>query len=391
MKAVVLEVRGKEAVVLTTDGEIIKIRQKNLTTGDTIELSEKQAKGNVISYREILRYGSVAAAVALILGSGGLYSYNNVVACSYVSLDSTPSIEYTLNRKNLVLDVTALNEEATEIVQELKDAGVKKSTLSEAMEMTAGLLEKYGYLDTDATDYVLINVSSDDEKLRDLLKEEANTVFDNITTDNAENVNVTVTESSVSDRKNAKSLGISSGEYQEIQRIKENETADSKPKISADDIDKYGGLGVRELLENSGQLEKKEEPAQPVGETQPTQSNGGEKQQDSAIPMEKSNTEQQKADSKQQEKSENENGVGQNDNKDATSFKRGEDSSQESKQSSDGEKISGNNTNGSKNENNTAQNNLSDNSNLNAVENADNNRQPDNTAQEDKATPNGTH
>ena len=147
--------------------------------------------------------------------------------------------------------------------------------------MTAGLLEKYGYLDTDATDYVLIN------------------------------------ESSVSDRKNAKSLGISSGEYQEIQRIKENETADSKPKISADDIDKYGGLGVRELLENSGQLEKKEEPAQPVGETQPTQSNGGEKQQ---------------------EKSENENGVGQNDNKDATSSKRGEDSSQESKQSSDGEK-----------------------------------------------------
>lgn len=241
MKAVVLEVRGKEAVVLTTDGKIIKIRQKNLTTGDTIELSEKQAKGNVISYREILRYGSVAAAVALILCSGGLYSYNNVVACSYVSLDSTPSIEYTLNRKNLVLDVTALNEEATEIVQELKDAGVKKSTLSEAMEMTAGLLEKYGYLDTDATDYVLIN------------------------------------ESSVSDRKNAKSLGISSGEYQEIQRIKENETADSKPKISADDIDKYGGLGVRELLENSGQLEKKEESAQPVGETQPTQSNGGEK------------------------------------------------------------------------------------------------------------------
>ena len=333
MKAVVLEVRGKEAVVLTTDGKIIKIRQKNLTTGDTIELSEKQAKGNVISYREILRYGSVAAAVALILGSGGLYSYNNVVACSYVSLDSTPSIEYTLNRKNLVLDVTALNEEATEIVQELKDAGVKKSTLSEAMEMTAGLLEKYGYLDTDATDYVLIN------------------------------------ESSVSDRKNAKSLGISSGEYQEIQRIKENETADSKPKISADDIDKYGGLGVRELLENSGQLEKKEEPAQPVGKTQPTQSNGGEKQQ---------------------EKSENENGVGQNDNKEATSSKRGEDSSQESKQSSDGEKISGNNTNGSKNENNSAQNNPSDNSNLNAVENADNNRQPDNTAQEDKATPNGT-
>ena len=304
MKAVVLEVRGKEAVVLTTDGEIIKIRQKNLTTGDTIELSEKQAKGNVISYREILRYGSVAAAAALILGSGGLYSYNNVVACSYVSLDSTPSIEYTLNRKNLVLDVTALNEEATEIVQDLKDAGIKKNTLGEAMEMTARLLEKYGYMDTDATDYVLVNVSSDDEKLRNLLKEEANTVFDNINTDNTENINVTVTESSVSDRKNAKSLGISSGEYQEIQRIKENETAGSKPEISADDIDKYSGLGVRELLETSGQLEKQNPSAQPTvsaGETKQNQSNEGEKQQqDSAPSDERSNADPQKSDSDQQ-------------------------------------------------------------------------------------------
>lgn len=336
MKAVVLEVRGKEAVVLTTDGEIIKIRQKNLTTGDTIELSEKQAKGNVISYREILRYGSVAAAAALILGSGGLYSYNNVVACSYVSLDSTPSIEYTLNRKNLVLDVTALNEEATEIVQELKDAGVKKNTLSEAMEMTAGLLEKYGYLDTDATDYVLINVSSDDEKLRDLLKEEANTVFDNINTDNAENVNVTVTESSVSDRKNAKSLGISSGEYQEIQRIKENETAGSKPEISADDIDKYSGLGVRELLETSGQLEKQNQPAQPTpsaGVAKQNQSTEGEnQQQDSAPSGEKNNAGQQKSDADKQSSSDTRKDSGKDN--DSSQNTENEKSSQESDQNS---------------------------------------------------------
>lgn len=257
MKAVVLEVRGKEAVVLKTDGEIIKIKQKNLKTGDTIELSEKQAKGNVISYREIWRYGSIAAAAALFLGCGGMYSYNNVMACSYVSLDIEPSIEYTLNRKNLVLDVTALNDEATEIVQDLKAAGIKQASLSEAMEKTAELLEKYGYMDADETDYVLINVSCDSEKQRELLKEEASTVFDNINKADSDTVNVTVTESTVSERKNAKSLGISSGEYQEIRKIKENETATSKPEISADDIDKYSGLGVQELLESSGQLEKK--------------------------------------------------------------------------------------------------------------------------------------
>lgn len=363
MKAVVLEVRGKEAVLLTTDGEIIKIRQKNLTTGDTIELSEKQAKGNVISYREILRYGSVAAAAALILGSGGLYSYNNVVACSYVSLDSTPSIEYTLNRKNLVLDVTALNEEATEIVQDLKDAGIKKNTLGEAMEMTARLLEKYGYMDTDATDYVLVNVSSDDEKLRNLLKEEANTVFDNINTDNTENINVTVTESSVSDRKNAKSLGISSGEYQEIQRIKENETAGSKPEISADDIDKYSGLGVRELLETSGQLEKQNPSAQPTasaGETKQNQSNKGEKQQqDSAPSDERSNADSQKSDSDQQPNSD-----------DGKSSGKENDSSQ--------------NTGNEKNSQESDQD-----SGKNMIDNRENQSQPDSQSQGNETTPSG--
>lgn len=275
MKAVVLEIRGKEAVVLTTDGEIIKIKQKNLKTGDTIELSEKQLNGKRIPLQAVLRYGSIAAAAALFMGGAGMYSYNNVMACSYVSLDADTSIEFTLNRKNLVLDVTALDEEAAELVQELKTEGIRKSTLSEAMEKTAVLLEKYGYLDTEATDYVLVNVSCDDEKIRDLLKEEASTVFDDMNGESTETVNATVTGSSISERKNAKALGISSGEYQEIRKIKENETAAPKPEVSADDIDKYGSMGVRELLETSGQLEKKDDQAgEKDGQPEPVAENG---------------------------------------------------------------------------------------------------------------------
>ena len=249
MKAVVLEVRGKEAAVLNTDGEIIKIRQKNLKAGDTIELSEEMLKGKKLSIQSAWRYGAVAAAAALFLGGGGIYSYNNVIACSYVSLDINPSIEFTLNRQNLVLDVDALNEDAGEIVTALKEEGVKKDTLSQAMEKVTELLEKYGYMDTESTDYVLVNVSCDSEQRRTLLKEEVSSVFAGINKTNEGTVNLTVTESSVSERKSAKSLGISSGEYQEIKKIKENETAASNPEVRADDIEKYGGLEVRELLE----------------------------------------------------------------------------------------------------------------------------------------------
>lgn len=160
-----------------------------------------------------------------------------------------------------MLDVTALNEETEEIVQALKENGIEKNTLSEAMQKTAELLEKYGYLDSEDTEYVLVNVSCDNEKIRKLLKEEAATAFDEVKGEDSKDteVNVAVTESSISQRKNAKSLGISSGEYQQIQKIKENETAVSKPEINADDIEKYGNLGVQELLETSGQIERKNE------------------------------------------------------------------------------------------------------------------------------------
>lgn len=268
MKAVVLEVRGKEAVVLNTAGQVIRIRQKNLKTGDTIELSDEMMKEKVISWSKVRRYGAVAAAAALILGSGGMYSYNNVIACSYVSLDINPSIEYVLNRQNLILDVEALNEEAEEIVSILKENNIKKNTLSQAMEKTTEILEEYGYIDEEETDYILLNVSCDSEERRTLLKEEASTIFNNLNKTNSENINVTMTESSISERKDAKALGISSGEYQEIRKIKENETSTEKPEVSVDDIDKYKDFGVKDLLESSGELKGKDQGSRQNGQSE---------------------------------------------------------------------------------------------------------------------------
>ena len=116
MKAVVLETHGGFAAVLRDDGVVEKIR-RSCQVGETVELEERK----VVAFPKRIGRWSVAAAAALILlTSGGLYGYNNAYAYSYVTLDINPSIEYVLNRKNEILRVTALNDDAQAIVESVK-------------------------------------------------------------------------------------------------------------------------------------------------------------------------------------------------------------------------------------------------------------------------------
>ena len=244
MKAVVLEIRKNEAAVLCKDGQIVKIRRNGLAVGDSIDISDAEicSDKKVTFYKKLRQYGSVAAAAALLLGFGGNHIYNTAIACSYVSLDINPSIEYTLNRQDCVLDVTAVNEDAEEIVEQLKEQGIRKESLVDAISMTAEILQENGYITEDETDYILINVSSDSNKKSKALKKEAQGVFDKMNIDNEENIHLTMTESTISERKEARELGVSAGEYKEIK------------SIGDEDVSKYKDMKVKELLETSGEL-----------------------------------------------------------------------------------------------------------------------------------------
>lgn len=244
MKAVVLEIRKNEAAVLYEDGKIVKVRKKGLTVGETVKISAGEIcpDKRTVFYKKLRQGGAVAAAAAILLGFGGNHVYNTALACSYVSLDINPSIEYTLNRQNCVLDVTAVNEDAEEIVAQLKENGVKKESLSEAISMTADLLQEKGYITDGDTDYILINVASDDDKKSEALKKEAQSVFDEMNADNEENIHLTLTESTVSERKEAREQGVSAGEYREIR------------SIGDEDVSKYKDMKVKDLLESAGEI-----------------------------------------------------------------------------------------------------------------------------------------
>lgn len=278
MKAVVLEIRKKEAAVLVEDGQIIKIRRLDLQPGDTVEISEAELQKDRTRHfsGKITRYATAAAIALVLLGGGGTHIYNTALACSYVSLDINPSIEYVLNRQNEILDVLAVNDDAKEIVAELKEEGIRKDSLSEALKKTTEILEINGYI-TEDTDYVIVNVASDDKKRSKNLKKQANKVFDEINKKNTDNVHLTLTDSSIEQRKKAKELGISAGKYEELKEIKENSMnesalnsdegqskesglggnkadSDENVRITLDDIRKYSDYKIKDLLEESGSL-----------------------------------------------------------------------------------------------------------------------------------------
>lgn len=162
MKAVVMETREKEAAVLLQDGTFRVVKGK-YQVGETIEY---RARKSAISRK----WMSIAAAAVLMVGAGGGLWYDaNYVAYAEISVDVNPSIVYTVNKRSRVLEVRAVNDEASEAVTALKKEGVRFMPVDEAIEKTMTFFEGEGYLSTADEDYVLLNVSADDSHMQESL------------------------------------------------------------------------------------------------------------------------------------------------------------------------------------------------------------------------------
>ena len=224
MKAIVLEKKNDTAAVLKDDGTVVKMRHCSYEVGERFEyrkgLSLNKPLGAMI--------GAMAAVV--LMAYGGNYYYN-VQAYSYVTLDATSSIEYTLNRRNIVTSVTALNEEAEAVVEQLDIAG---KPLSEAMEETFEVLSGMEYL-TGSDGYVLVSVQSKDQNRQTGLKNDAENCLAKLQENGTETV---IVEASDEDRREAKDLGISTGRYEiehkeQMSEPPADETVEEQPQEEA--------------------------------------------------------------------------------------------------------------------------------------------------------------
>ena len=130
MKAVVLDTTGKEATVMTHEGDIIAVRNRKYDIGQEIIIKNTGARHAAVIYRLVPAVTAVAAAAVMVLA--GARAYFNPYGT--VSLDVNPSIEYTINRFDRVLEVSSLNDDGSDVLLQIDTESLRNKNIEDALE-----------------------------------------------------------------------------------------------------------------------------------------------------------------------------------------------------------------------------------------------------------------
>jgi hypothetical protein len=137
------------AAILSDDGIVTKVKNKNYTIGQVIEMKNKK-----IHITKKLALG-IASAAALFLTTGiGAWAYTTPY--SYVSLDVNPSIEYTLNRFDRVIDVKAVNDDGQVIMDQIDISELDNKSIEDAILATVNQISQDGYFATAVTGSAIV-------------------------------------------------------------------------------------------------------------------------------------------------------------------------------------------------------------------------------------------
>ena len=209
MKAIIVEIRKDKAALLSDDGCIVRVKNRNYTIGQEVEMNMR----NNLSFSKITAL--VAACMMVFLG-GSAYAY--YTPTTYVSLDVNPAIEFSVNRFDRVLSAKGVNDEGNEILSEVELAHLKNKNIEEAITLTVNEIAQAGYLNGSGNGIVIATAAKNKEKAAELatdLETAANTACEKNNVEkvaNAEAVGLErVTE--------AKELGVTPGKLNLVEKL----------------------------------------------------------------------------------------------------------------------------------------------------------------------------
>ncbi len=141
MKGIVVETKGKYAIILTQGRSFVKVKaMADMPIGEEIDLN--RPAGRTKNTRVITKITSIAAAGLLALGLG-YASYCYTVPYSYVHVDINPSIELTANIYDRIIGVEALNTSGEEL---LGGSNLKNHKVDMAVKQLLNTAVQHGYL-----------------------------------------------------------------------------------------------------------------------------------------------------------------------------------------------------------------------------------------------------
>lgn len=236
MKSVVVEIRGKQAAVLSDDGHIAKVKNQNYVIGQVIEMKEI-SKGKLHFSSAV----AVAAVAVFMFGMVGVSAYAYYTPYSYVSLDVNPSIEYTLNRFDAVIKVTGVNDDGEEIVKELNLKTMTNKKVEQVIAKTIQAIKEQGYFDGELEGGIVISTSAKNMNKADSLAEELKQSTEEATSDDS--IQVETFSVGFERVQEAHDLGVTPGKLNLVEKLRDSATA-------TEDFDQELWLGkpVKEIM-----------------------------------------------------------------------------------------------------------------------------------------------
>lgn len=213
MKAIIVETRNKYAAMLSDDGCIVKIRNKNYTVGQEVH--------TIMTNKIINIKSAVLTAAACLVLLVGVAAATYYTPTRYVSLDVNPSIEFKVNMYNRVISAKGVNDDGTEIIDEIQLGKLKNKKITDAVSLTIDEIAKEGYFDKEGAKIVLAasaNLDEDADDLAENLEEAANEALKNNGKD-AEVVSEAVGAERVAE---AQALGVTPGKLNLVEKLIES-------------------------------------------------------------------------------------------------------------------------------------------------------------------------
>lgn len=227
MKAVVVEIKDGFVAVLSEDGNITKTANKSYQIGQVIEMKEKKIYNSK-------KFVACAAAVAVIFVTGSIGAWAYATPYTYVSLDVNPSIEFSVNRFDNVINVTAVNDDGEDILQEINAENLDNQSIEKAIERTVDQIAKNGYFEvitgtnTDQTVVsgggIVISTSSEDEEKADELAGELQEAVEEQVAENGEDVVVEAISVGLERVQKARELGVTPGKLNLVEKLQVSAT-----------------------------------------------------------------------------------------------------------------------------------------------------------------------
>lgn len=211
MKAIIVEIRNNQASLLTDNGCIKTVKNKNYKIGQVIFMSN-------IKKFSIKKISAIAAsAAAFILLGAGTFAYASPY--TYVSVDVNPSIEYTVNCFDRVINVTAVNDDGEDILNQIS-IDMENQSISDAIENTVEQISKAGYFDGEEQGGIVITTSCEDLDKADTLAEELKQSVEQQTADDGvDDVEIETYSVGLERVKEAKALGVTPGKLNLVEKL----------------------------------------------------------------------------------------------------------------------------------------------------------------------------